>query len=96
MGSVTIRQALQQVADYPQTLDDEVVNMAASQLLCRTLYDLANRPDASVRGSMVRANRARKIILERLEGKRRAGTRLIAPNDESLTFVDLTGGAING
>ena len=74
MKSVTVRQALQNVADYPTPLDDEVIQSPVHELVARTLFDIANRPDASVRGSMSRANRARRMILDRMVGKRRAGS----------------------
>ena len=51
MKNVTIRQALQHVADFPQPLDDEVLQMPVYELVARSLFDIANRPDASVRGS---------------------------------------------
>lgn len=94
--AITIRQALQQVADYPVPVTDEVVNMPVHELVARALFDIANRPDQSVRGSMARANRARKMILDRMAGKRRPGSRPVAPNNDALEFFDLTGGEING
>ena len=75
MKGVTIRQALQHVADYPEPVTDEVINTHVHELVCRTLFDIANRPDAGVRGSMTRANRARKMVLDRMAGRRRAGTK---------------------
>lgn len=87
--SVTIRQALQHVADYPNPVDDEVVNHPVHELVARALYDIANRPDASVRGSMTRANRARKIILDRMVGKRRPGTKPATDEHADLEFLDL-------
>jgi hypothetical protein len=80
--SVTIRQALQRVADYPVPLDDEVINMAV------------NRPDAAVRGSMTRANKARKMILDRMDGRRRPGVKPKSKSGDELEFLDLTGGEI--
>lgn len=96
MGSITIRQALQQVADYPVMVTDEVVNMHVHELVARSLFDIANRPDQAVRGSMSRANKARKMILDRLAGKRRPGTKPVTPNMETLDFFDLTGGELGG
>jgi hypothetical protein len=92
--TVTIRQALQQVADYPNPVDDEVVNAPVHELVCRALFDIANRPDASVRGSMARANKARKMILDRMVGKRRAGTTPAVRTKVEIDFVDLTGGEL--
>lgn len=95
MKSVTVRQALQYVADYPEPLTDEVINTPVYELVSRTLFDIANRPEASIRGSMARANKARKMILDRLAGKRRSGTTPPVKTGASLEFFDLTGGAIN-
>jgi hypothetical protein len=83
---------LQHVADYPETVDDVVIAMPVHELIARTLFDIANRPDASERGSMSRANRARKMIFDRLGGKRRAGTRPVSGVSEEIEFFDLTGG----
>lgn len=96
MKHTTIRQALQHVADYPQPVTDEVVNMPVSELVARALYDIANQPDASVRGSMAKANKARKIILDRMGGRRRSGTTPPSGGTVPIEFVDLTGGALDG
>lgn len=92
---VTIRQALQQVADYPNQVDDNALQKYAHELVSRALFDICNRPDASVRGSMTRANKARKILLDRMAGKRRAGTVPAVKTDTSVDFVDLTGGELS-
>jgi len=94
MKSVTVRQALQNVADYPVPLDDEVIQSPVHELVARTLFDIANRPDASVRGSMSRANRARRMILDRMVGKRRAGSHPATRTEVDIEFVDLTGGEL--
>lgn len=94
MKSVTVRQALQNVADYPTPLDDEVIQSPVHELVARTLFDIANRPDASVRGSMSRANRARRMILDRMVGKRRAGSHPATRTEVDIEFVDLTGGEL--
>jgi hypothetical protein len=60
--------------------------------VCRNLFEIANRPDAGQRGSMSRANKARKMILDRLVGKRRAGSHPATRNEVPIEFVDLTGG----
>jgi hypothetical protein len=91
MKEVTIRQALQQVVDYPVMLDDVFLTKPVHELVCRTLFDIANRPDASKRGAMSRANKARKMIFDRLVGKRRAGSHPATRNNTELEFVDLTG-----
>jgi hypothetical protein len=95
MKQITIRQALQHVADYPEPVTDEVINAPVHELVCRTLFDIANRPDSSVRGSHTRANRARKMILDRMAGRRRAGTKPQVPKGTSLQFHDLTGGELD-
>lgn len=91
MKQVTVRQALQQVADYPHPIDDEVIQYPVHEMIARTLFDIANRPDQSVRGSMARANKARRMILNRLVGKRRAGSHPATRNEVEVEFVDLTG-----
>ena len=91
---VSIREALQRVADYPQMLDDEVIQVPVHELVCRALFEIANRPDANQRGSMARANKARRMILNRLVGKRRAGSHPATRHEVPLEFVDLTAGAI--
>jgi len=85
----TVREALQHVAEYPNPVDDEVLTQHTGELLARTLFDIANKPDVNVRGSMSRANRARKMIFDRLAGKRAAGTEPVRPSDERLTVHDL-------
>ncbi len=94
MPNVTIRQALQQVADYPQMITDEIIQVPAYELVARALFEIANHPDANKPGSMTRANKARKMILERLGGKRRAGSHPATRTEVQIEFVDLTGGEI--
>lgn len=94
MKIVTIRQALQAVADRPVMETDELIQVPVHELVCRNLFEIANRPDASERGSMARANKARKMILDRLVGKRRAGSHPATRNEVSVKFVDLTGGEL--
>lgn len=89
---VTIRDALQRVADYPRPLDDDVIQHPVHELVCRNLFEIANKPDASERGSMTRANKARKMIFDRLVGKRRAGSHPATRSEIQVDFVDLTGG----
>lgn len=91
MRKMTVREALQHVADYPQPVDDEVITMHTGELICRTLYDLANTPDANVKGSLGRANRARRMIFNRLAGRRRAGTAPAVKKQQRLEMHDLTG-----
>lgn len=94
MKIVTIRQALQQVADYPVQLSDDLLQAPVYELVARSLFDIANRPDASVRGSMAKANKARKMILDRMVGKRRAGSHPATREVIQVEFIDLTGGEL--
>ena len=94
MREVTVRQALQFVADNPVPRTTEVLQMPAHELICRELFDIANNPDASVRGSMTKANKARRLIFDRLVGRRAAGTAPAARTTEAIEFVDLTAGVL--
>jgi hypothetical protein len=91
---ITIRAALQNVADNPKLLTDELIQLPVHELVCRNLFEIANRPDAGQRGSLARANKARKMILDRLVGKRRAGSHPATRTEVSIDFVDLTGGEL--
>lgn len=90
----TVQQALQLVADHPMMETTEVTQIRVHELVARSLFDIANQPDANVRGSLARANKARKIILDRLVGTRRPGSHPATRVDVPVTFVDLTGRAI--
>ena len=94
MQKRTVREALQHVADYPQPVDDEVITMHTGELIARTLYDIANKPDANVPGSLTRANKARRLIMNYLAGRRRVGTSPHQKQVVTLQMNDLTGGAI--
>lgn len=87
----TVRQSLQYVADYPQPVNDELILMHTGELVARTLYDIANKPDVNVRGSLSRANKARKMIMDRLDGTRRPGTAPQRHEVDVLHMRDLTG-----
>lgn len=91
MKGTTIKEALQRVADYPNLIDDNWLELPVHELVARTLFDIANRPDPSERGSYTRANKAREMIFNRMVGKRRAGTHPAVSGDAELSFVDLTG-----
>ncbi len=91
MKHVTILQAMQHVAQNPVPVTDEVTQLPVSELITRALYEIANKPDASVRGSMTRANKARKMILDRSVGKRRPGSLPATKTDVTIDFHDLTG-----
>lgn len=92
--TVSVRQALQFVADNPVMLDDDMLQKPVFELVARSLYDIANSPNPQVRGATSRANKARKLILDRLVGKRKPGTRPATKVKAELNFVDLTGGEI--
>lgn len=94
MKAVTIRQALQNVADHPVISTDEVIQLPVHELVCRNLFEIANHPDAAQRGAMVRANKARKMILDRLVGRRRAGSHPATRTEVTIDFIDLTAGAL--
>lgn len=94
MAEVSIRQALQNVADNPIMATDEVIQVPVHELVARALFEIANKPDQSQRASMARANKARKMIFDRLVGKRRPGTSPAANTHEEITFIDLAAGAI--
>ena len=94
MRHVSIHQALQHVADNPRLETDELIQVPAHELVARTLFDIANNPDASQRGAMTKANKARKLIFDRLVGKRRAGSHPATRTEVQINFVDLTGGEL--
>lgn len=95
MGSVSVRQALQRVADNPILKETDLTQVPVSDLICRSLFEIANRPDARQRGSLARANKARRMIMDRLVGKRRAGSHPATRTQVKLSFVDLTAGALD-
>jgi len=91
MRTVTIRQALQQVADHPVPRTDDMVSLPVHELVCRTLFDIANNPMAGKRASMAQANVARGIILNRLVGRRNPGSHPATKKVTHLEFTSLTG-----
>ena len=94
MKVVSIRQALQQVADHPQLVSDDLVNMKTYELVCRSLFEIANNPQLKERGSLNRANVARHMILTRLVGRRRAGSHPATNTKVKINFVNLTGAEV--
>ena len=90
MKHVTIKQALENVSNNPVPHTDELTQLPVHELVCRSLFEIANRPDAAVRGSMARANRARTMILNRLVGRRRAGSHPATKDAVEIEFLDLT------
>lgn len=95
MADVSIRQALQAVADNPTMPEDsELIQVPVHELIARTLFEIANTPNGGQRGAMARANKARKLIMDRLVGKRRPGTAPAAKQDTAIEYIDLTGGEL--
>ena len=91
----TIRESLQFVADHPVPVDDPL-DMPVWEHISRALFELANNPNPKVRGAMTRATRAQQMILDRLVGQRRAGSRPLNGGQATVSFVDLTAGLIEG
>ena len=69
---------------------ESTVDIPAYELVALTLFSIANNPDSSVKGSFARANRARKILMSRLSGLRRAGTAPVRNEKIEIDFLDLT------
>ena len=92
----TVRQSLSYVDRHPDWPETARLDMPVWELVARNLFDIANHPDRKVRGSVARATRAQKIILERLSGTRRMGTNPAVRGKKGLTLIDLTAGAIGG
>lgn len=86
----TIQEALQYVANHPDQSDKDTLDVPAWELVSRVLFHIANNPDRRVRGSMGRATRAQKLIMNRLSGRRRPGTHPAQVGADPLDFVDLT------
>lgn len=96
MKITTIKQALQHVADHPEMKTDVILDVQVSELVSRTLYEIANGVQISERGSLTRANVARTMIFNRLVGKRRAGSHPATDQAVQLDMVDLTAHPIEG
>lgn len=91
MKVVTIRQALQHVADNPVLKTDALIDVPAHELVARTLFEIANGAQVSERGSLTRANAARSLIFTRLVGRRRAGSHPATNQKVELKFHPLAG-----
>ena len=92
---VSIRQALQYVADNPEFDPEETLEMKTWEHIGHALFEIANSPNVNVRGSQKKASQAQRIILNRLVGTRRAGSHPVAREREGITFHDLTAGALD-
>jgi len=97
MGQVTrhkeVSDALQFVAEHPEAAK-EPIETVAWELIARQLFHVANSPDKRVRGSMARATRAQKMLLDRMVGRRRPGTHPAQASTEGIDFTDLTVGVL--
>lgn len=94
MKVVTIRQALQHVADNPTLKTDVLLDVHTHELVARSLFEIANGVQISERGSLTRANVARNMIFNRLVGRRRAGSHPASGQKVELEFIDLIGSEI--
>ena len=90
----SILDALNYVANHPVQSAEATIDAPVWELVSRRLFFIANSPDKKVRGSMARATRAQKILLERMVGRRRAGTHPAQTSSDTLDFVDLTVGIL--
>ena len=92
---VTIQQALTRVSEkWESARDMDIIGTPVYELIGFTLFDIANSGDARIRGSIRRSTRAQKIIMNRMVGLRRPGSRPITRENDGLEFVDLTVGVI--
>ena len=92
---VTIQQALTKVSEkWEAARDMDIIGTPVYELIGFTLFDIANSGDARIRGSIRRSTRAQKIIMNRMVGLRRPGSRPITREIDGLEFVDLTVGVI--
>lgn len=92
---VTIQQALTRVSEkWESARDMDMIATPVYELIGFTLFDIANSGDAHIRGSIRRSTRAQKIIMNRMVGLRRPGSRPITRENDGLEFVDLTMGVI--
>jgi hypothetical protein len=94
MAHTTIQQALQHVADHPRMATDVTIDVPVHELVARALFEIANSPDEGVRGSMTKATKAQRLILDRMVGTRRPGSHPAARKNDSIDFVDLTEGVL--
>lgn len=90
--SKTIREALDYVAKHPPSADP--LDMPVWEHIARGLFETANSPNPKVRGSMAKATRAQQMILDRMVGRRKPGSRPVSGKKVEVTFIDLTGGLI--
>ena len=88
----SIKEALDFVPKNPDWSGGTRVDSPVWESVARSLFDIANNPDTRVVGSVNKAIRAQKIILNRTTGTRRAGTHPAQRANVRLHMIDLTGG----
>lgn len=93
-NQVSVRQSLKYVADHPEPSTEAPIDLPVWEAMGRSLFQIANTPDATVRGSLARASKAQRMIADRLVGTRRPGTHPAVQRDEAISFVDLTAGSV--
>ena len=91
MKGVTIRQAMQQVANNPEIDKENLLDVHVHELICRTLFEIANGAQIQQRNSLAKANVARNMIFNRMVGRRRSGSHPATKTQVELTFKPLTG-----
>lgn len=91
---VSVRLALQRLSQNLEPSSPDVGEVPMWEHICRELYVIANSSDGRITGSTARANRARKIIFDKLVGRRRAGSLPATRVNESLEMGDLTKGSV--
>lgn len=89
----TIREALEYVSRHPVP-SAEPIDMPVWEHVARGLFETASSPNPKVRGSMARASRAQQMILDRMVGRRRPGSRPVSGAGVQVEFRDLTGGLL--
>ena len=72
------------------------INEPVHLLIADALFRIANSPDPKKKGSVNKAILAQKMILDRLVGKRVAGTSPAVRQQAKISFVDLTVAGIAG
>ena len=90
----SINEMLQYVADHPEPSSADPLQVTVGELVCRQLFSIATSPDPRVKGSMANATKAQAMLMDRLVGKRRAGSHPAQVKLEKLEFADLTAGII--
>ena len=93
MVNKTIREALQYVSTHPVPTVDPI-DMPVWEHISRALFEHANNPNPKIRGALTRATRAQQMILDRMVGTRRAGSKPLSAKHAEVAFVDLTAGLI--